>query len=225
MDKLDSSLDDLIAKDNPRSFGRGKAQPVSVFDRLGVSRGSKPSGLAKRGGRGGRGSGGSLRQTPTASRGSGRGASVPSKAGTDSRPAGRGNGQGGSQANSKMIASMRRNRSTSTEGGDTVVQLFDTEVVRISGKNIVLNSGGFMTQTTMLCMNEAIGEYGFTVKAAGDNWIVSDGKSKWLRFYDNIVIEGGAELSAAGAKAAPKAGGAWGAPRNFKRANSRYTPY
>lgn len=228
MDKLDSSLDDLIAKDQPGGFGRGKAQcvsAVSVFQRLGVARGSKSSGVAKRGGRGGRG--GERQSTPTTlwqmtSRG-GRGAGGGGRAAHV--PTGRGNSQAGSTANSRLLASMRRNCKISTDGEDTVVQLFETEVVRISGKNIVLNSGNYKTATTMHCMNEAIGKYGFNVKANGEAWTVSDGKSKWLRFYDGMVIEGGAELSTASATAEPKVVGAWGGPRTFKRASSRYTPY
>jgi len=46
-------------------------------------------------------------------------------------------------------------------------------------------------------MNEALGAYGWSVKEKGDDWIVSDGKIRLLRFYDGMVIEGGVAPSPA----------------------------
>ena len=59
---------------------------------------------------------------------------------------------------------MHSNRKIRQEGSDTVVRLYDTDVVRIGDGTITLDSGGFMKAMTMDCMNEALEPFGFAVK-------------------------------------------------------------
>ena len=68
-----------------------------------------------------------------------------------------------------------------------MVRLYDTDVVRIGDGTITLDSGGFMKAMTMDCMNEALEPFGFAVKANGEAWQVSDGKTL-LRFSDGMKV-------------------------------------
>jgi len=92
-----------------------------------------------------------------------------------------------SQTSESHTRTMRSNRKILQDGNDTVVRLYDTDVVRIGDGVITLDSGGFMKRMTMDCMNEALEPFGFTVKANGDAWQVSDGKML-LRFSDGMKV-------------------------------------
>jgi len=201
---LDTSLDDLIAKDKTRGRAPPKTEAVAptVFDRLGGTRGFGTKGV--RDGRGGRdGRYGST----------GRG--------------GRG-GHGGVQqtATSIIMRNMMRNRKVSKDaGGDMVVQLFDTEVVRVTKEgDILLNSGGYTTPTTLECINDTLGKYGFTVKAKGDSWTVTDGKSRLMRFYDGMVID---KRTVRETAPSPRdiVANPFHPAQTFRPANARFRPY
>ena len=45
------------------------------------------------------------------------------------------------------------------DGSDTVVKLYQTEVVRWNSKRIVLNNGGYVTATTKRRMNQTSNEF------------------------------------------------------------------
>ena len=77
--------------------------------------------------------------------------------------------------------------------GDTVVRFHQTDVVRITSNDIILDSGGQATALTRQCMNEALGQYTFRVNVIGDEWYVSDGKFRLIRFTDGVVITGAAK--------------------------------
>ena len=100
---------------------------------------------------------------------------------------GKGGKGGGNVKETSHTRTMRANRKIVQEGSDTVVRLYDTEVVRIGDGTITLDSGGFMKAMTMDCMNEALEPFGFAVKANGEAWQVSDGKTL-LRFSDGMKV-------------------------------------
>jgi hypothetical protein len=58
---------------------------------------------------------------------------------------------------------------------DTVVKLYDTEVVRWDSKRILLNTGGFFTATTKRRMNQTSNEFnlGFNVYTHKGDWMIS----------------------------------------------------
>ena len=45
------------------------------------------------------------------------------------------------------------------------MKLYDTLLIRITKKDIVLDSGGFFEEITLECMNESLAAYGFKVTA------------------------------------------------------------
>ena len=115
---------------------------------------------------------------------------------------------------------MHANRKIRQEGSDTVVRLYDTDVVRIGDGTITLDSGGFMKAMTMDCMNEALEPFGFAVKANGEAWQVSDGKTL-LRFSDGMKVP----LTPAG-KGKGKGKGSGGAHRVVRAGGAnRVAPY
>jgi len=115
---------------------------------------------------------------------------------------------------------MKKNREIVTEGGETVVKLYETEVVRITASDIILDSATYQNEETMLCMNEALAPYGFRLSETKDgSWNVSDGKTRLIRFYDGVTIEGAAVL-----QIPPEKGGK-GGPAHTVRAPTRYAPY
>ena len=89
---------------------------------------------------------------------------------------------------------MRENTAVSTDAnGDKVVTLYETEVVRISGSTITLNTGGYFTQGTRECMCEALSPFGFAIKeptgADKKAWQIS-GNMQLVRFYDGVQLFG-----------------------------------
>mmetsp|Transcript_69001 Transcript_69001/g.114680 ORF Transcript_69001/g.114680 Transcript_69001/m.114680 type:complete len:268 (+) Transcript_69001:51-854(+) len=91
---------------------------------------------------------------------------------------------------------MTTNRQIISEGGETIVKLYDTTVVRIGTADIVLDSGGFQIDggddaaETLMCINETLSDYGYAIKAKGDQWQVTDGKFRLLRFVDGMTLAG-----------------------------------
>jgi len=161
---MDKSLDEIIAASNEgkkKSGGGGNKK----FGGGGGGGGGQRRDKQRQGGRGQGGGGG----------GGGGG--------------GRGGGKYANQTKEeKTLAVMRANRKIISEGSETVVQLYETEVVRIGSGNIVLNTGGHNGDLTKECMNEALEPFGFVVKVNGDAWQVSDGKMSLLRYYDGMKI-------------------------------------
>jgi len=76
------------------------------------------------------------------------------------------------------------------DGGDTVVKLYETNVVRFNEKRIVLNSGGYETATTKRRMMQTSNQYdlGFSVYVVKKQWFV-DFKGKTIPFEDGMVLE------------------------------------
>ena len=143
------------------------------------------------------------------------------RGGRSGRGGGRGGGTGGGRGGGRddsaredaratsHTRTMRSNRTITQEGSETVVQLYDTEVVRIGEGILTLNSGGYSTVMTMDCMNEALEPFGFTVKVNGESWQVSDGKMQLLRFYDGMAISLPKEGKGKGGKGKGKGSGWW----------------
>mmetsp|Transcript_1593 Transcript_1593/g.3469 ORF Transcript_1593/g.3469 Transcript_1593/m.3469 type:complete len:176 (-) Transcript_1593:226-753(-) len=77
--------------------------------------------------------------------------------------------------------------------GDTVVRFYETDVVRITKEDIVLDSGGYSNEVTRQCINEALATYTFEVKVIQGKWFVSDGRFRLIRFSDGVVISGAAK--------------------------------
>ena len=86
------------------------------------------------------------------------------------------------------------------ETGDQVVRLYATDVVRVTQQDIVLDSGGYSSDVTRQCINEALANFTFQVHVIKGTWFVSDGRFRLIRFYDGVVISGAAkEIRANGA--------------------------
>ena len=84
----------------------------------------------------------------------------------------------------------------------------------------VLDSGGFRTKQTLSCINDTLEPFAFRVSVVGDDWYVSDGKLRMIRFTgDGVVVTGGAtELAPATAGPGPSA-------RVVKAGAQRFRPY
>ena len=83
----------------------------------------------------------------------------------------------------------------------------------------VLDSGGFRTKQTLACINDTLEPFAFRVNVVGDDWYVSDGKLRMIRFTDGVVVTGGAtELATAAAGPGPS-------PRVVKAGAQRFRPY
>lgn len=77
----------------------------------------------------------------------------------------------------------RNNTTIAKDGEDTVVTLHQTEVVRFNDKRIVLNTGGWLTTTTMTRMTQASRQFnlGYSVGRSGGKF--------------NITLPNGKEIS------------------------------
>ena len=112
---------------------------------------------------------------------------------------------------------------------ETVVRLYETDVVRIGVQDITLDSGGTedlkVAEEVFQCINDALAQYTFELKDIRGEWFLSDGKFRLIRFYDGMVISGAAkELKA------PEAPSGKGGPVRLVKAPSltgqqRYKPY
>jgi len=213
---------------------------MGVFDRLGTrpegwvptqpsGRGGNREGgrsaIAKGGGGKGGGKGGGAKGGGgKGGKGGGRPEAPPAEAPPEAPP---------EEPVSQLVTEMRENREIVIEGEETQVKLYGTLLVRIQQKDILLDTGGFFEEITMVCMNETLADYGFkvTAKDGGDTWIVSDGRSRLYRFVDGLKLEGAAlDLkpghSAMAPGQPPKGGG--GPTRVVKspgKGGARFAPY
>ena len=193
---MDKSLDELIAESNDGKKKAGKQG----------GGGNKKFG----GGGGGGGGDGGQRRGYDKHRQGGRGQG----GGGGGSGGGRGGGKHNLSKEEKTLFVMRSNRKIISEGTETVVQLFETEVVRIGSGTIVLNTGGYTGDMTKQCMNEALEPFGFVVKVNGDAWQVSDGKMSLLRYVDGMKIPLPTQAAETGkgkgkGKGGGKGGGGW----------------
>lgn len=81
------------------------------------------------------------------------------------------------------------------EGVFTIVQLYDTDIVKFDEDNLILNSGGFKTATTKKRINEIIGSLGHseavTVVQKANEWFIKWSNSHIEPFKDNMIISRG----------------------------------
>ena len=102
-------------------------------------------------------------------------------------------GRGGKGGAMSALAEWRKHLATFTdEDGATVTSFYEHPIVRITEKDIQLDTGGSRTQETLTAMNEALHAHTFRVAIKGDEWYVSDGKLRMVRLVDGIVITGAA---------------------------------
>jgi len=75
------------------------------------------------------------------------------------------------------------------EGGDTLVRYHNTVVVKFNDDRVILDSGGWRTQTTKNRMNQASTQYdlGYHVYQRDYTWYV-DFKGDTLEFFDGIKL-------------------------------------
>lgn len=75
-------------------------------------------------------------------------------------------------------------------GEETVIKLYNTNVVTFNAHRIMLNTGGWKTVTTKQRMNQASDEYdlGFTVFQRQGMWFVSFNGDEAIPFIGNILI-------------------------------------
>lgn len=80
---------------------------------------------------------------------------------------------------------------TDSEGFTNVVY-HSTQVVRFSQikDRIILNSGGYRTNTTKTRINQASNQFrlGFTVSQEKFNWFVTNAIGETLPFSDNMIL-------------------------------------
>ena len=74
--------------------------------------------------------------------------------------------------------------------GDAVERVGETDVVKITKEDIVLDTGGDVSDAMFRCMNEALATYKFKVEVIHGKWFVSDGRFRLFRFFDGLVIRG-----------------------------------
>lgn len=76
-----------------------------------------------------------------------------------------------------------------SHGEVTVVRYHDTDVVAFGRNTIILDSGGWKTNTTKLRMNQASNEYhlGYQVFQLLGKWYVAY-RGKTIDFYDNMEL-------------------------------------
>lgn len=75
------------------------------------------------------------------------------------------------------------------ENGRTIVRYHATEVVRFDNETIILDSGGWKTQTTKNRMNQTSGQFnlGFRVVQKSFAWYVNF-KGEIIEFTDNLEL-------------------------------------
>jgi hypothetical protein len=72
------------------------------------------------------------------------------------------------------------------ENGKRIIRLYDTDIVEFDGRKVVLNSGGWRTETTKNNMNR-IGEGKFYVFSENGDWYVKTKKRKMeFPFVDGV---------------------------------------
>lgn len=76
------------------------------------------------------------------------------------------------------------------EDGQTKVVLYNTVILRLDGKHITLNSGGWLTKHTKNCMNDWLNRAGYRVFQRKGQWFVSAiGADKNFEFKDGMKID------------------------------------
>lgn len=77
------------------------------------------------------------------------------------------------------------------EQGWTLVKLFKTYVVAFNDEWIVLNTGGWRTQTTKNRMNQASNQFhlGYWVYQSGGNWIVNITGDGWNTLKKAVLFK------------------------------------
>lgn len=76
------------------------------------------------------------------------------------------------------------------QDGFNVLTYHTTNIVKWNGKEIILNSGGWLTDTTKLRMNQCSNQFGlnFSVFQKDFNWFVNY-KGAIFPFKDNFIIK------------------------------------
>jgi len=76
-----------------------------------------------------------------------------------------------------------------TENNDTIISYHFTNIVKFNTTEIVLNSGGFLTKTTKLRMNQTSLQYklGFSVYQKDFIWYV-EYEGKTYDFVDGMIL-------------------------------------
>jgi hypothetical protein len=82
-----------------------------------------------------------------------------------------------------------------------------------------VHTGGYRTKQTIACINEVLQPYAFHVSVIGDEWYVSDGKLRMMRFPD------GEPLTVAGAATEYAQPASPGATRKVLGSAQRFRPY
>lgn len=79
--------------------------------------------------------------------------------------------------------------STRKEGEWTIIRYHDTDVVKFSDDKIVLDSGGWLTNTTKTRMNQASNQYslGYVVFQKNRSWFVKH-KGEVKDFSDGMTL-------------------------------------
>jgi hypothetical protein len=78
---------------------------------------------------------------------------------------------------------------SSEDKGVMVVTFHNTQIVKFTGREIILNSGGWKTSTTKTRMNQASNQFhlGYSVSQKNREWFV-EFKGKRLEFKDNMTL-------------------------------------
>lgn len=90
-----------------------------------------------------------------------------------------------------QIGSYKTTVHTDKKSGDTVVILYSTEVVRFDNQSVILNSGGWRTNTTKTRMNQTSNQFnlGFTVFQKNYGWFVQFRGGEVVDFTDGMVFD------------------------------------
>lgn len=79
-----------------------------------------------------------------------------------------------------------------TENGWTIIRYHSTDVVKFNDKQIILDSGGWLTATTKTRMNQAANQFdlGFHISQRNFKWFVVDLRidHEALDFQDGMTI-------------------------------------
>ena len=77
------------------------------------------------------------------------------------------------------------------ESDETIVRYHQTDIVRFTDGYVILNTGGWYTQTTKTRMNQASNQFelGYSVRQIDGIWKVFTSKGSWLSlgFKDDVV--------------------------------------
>jgi len=93
-------------------------------------------------------------------------------------------------ANSKLIS--KSCRIINYLNGNLTVKLYSTDIFKLIGNKIILNSGGYQTNTTKARINQILGNYGYNVYQQAGTWYIKNlinDKIKDIEFIDNIELD------------------------------------